>query len=52
MVAEGELDGIETGAVGFFGKDELPELSSRLPPEHLERVFAHVRHPSPPTEFA
>ncbi len=51
VVAEGEADGIETDAVGFFGEDELPELSSRLPPEHLERVFAHVRDPFLQAEF-
>ena len=51
VVAEGEPDGIETDAVGFYGEDELPQLSFRLPPAHLERVFAHVRDPSLPTEF-
>jgi ADP-ribose pyrophosphatase YjhB (NUDIX family) len=50
-LAEGEPDGIETDAVGFFGADELPELSFRLPPEHLARVFAHVRDPSLPAEL-
>lgn len=43
---EGEHDGIETDAVGFFAEDELPELSERLPSEHLARVFAHLRDPS------
>ena len=50
-LAEGEPDGIETDEVGFFAADGLPELSHRTPPEHLERVFAHVRDPSLPTEF-
>jgi ADP-ribose pyrophosphatase YjhB (NUDIX family) len=45
-VSEGEPDGIETDAVGFFGEHELPELSFRMPAEHLARVFAHVRDPS------
>jgi ADP-ribose pyrophosphatase YjhB (NUDIX family) len=50
-LSEGEPDGIETDAVGFYGEDALPELSFRLPPSHLARVFAHVRDPSLPTEF-
>jgi ADP-ribose pyrophosphatase YjhB (NUDIX family) len=47
----GEPDGIETDAVVCYREDELPELSFRLPPSHLARVFAHVRDPSLPTEF-
>jgi ADP-ribose pyrophosphatase YjhB (NUDIX family) len=50
-LSEGAPDGIETDAVGFYGEDELPELSFRLPPAHLARVFAHLRDPSLPTEF-
>jgi ADP-ribose pyrophosphatase YjhB (NUDIX family) len=50
-LAEGEPDGIETDAVGFYGPDELPRLSFRLPPSHLERVFARLRDPSLPAEF-
>ena len=50
-VAEGEPDGIETDAAGFFGEHELPELSYRMPPGHLARVFAHVRDPSLPAEL-
>jgi ADP-ribose pyrophosphatase YjhB (NUDIX family) len=50
-LAEGEPDGIETDAVEFFAEDALPELSFRLPPAHLERVFAHLRDPALPTEF-
>ncbi len=50
-VSEGEPDGIETDAVGFYGEDELPELSFRIPGSHLARVFAHLRDPSLPTEF-
>jgi ADP-ribose pyrophosphatase YjhB (NUDIX family) len=50
-LSQGEPDGIETDACGFYGEDELPELSFRLPPAHLERVFAHLRDPSLPTEF-
>jgi hypothetical protein len=50
-LSQGEPDGIETDALGFYGEDELPQLSFRLPPAHLERVFAHLRDPSLPTEF-
>jgi ADP-ribose pyrophosphatase YjhB (NUDIX family) len=42
----GEPDGIETDAIGFFSENALPELSYRLPPEHLAIVFEHVRDPS------
>lgn len=51
VLAEGEPDGIETDAVGFYGEHELPDLSFRLPPAHLARVFAHLRDPWLPTEF-
>jgi ADP-ribose pyrophosphatase YjhB (NUDIX family) len=51
VLAEGEPDGIETDAVGWFAEDALPELSFRMPPGHLERIFAHVRDPSLPAEF-
>jgi ADP-ribose pyrophosphatase YjhB (NUDIX family) len=50
-IEQSEPDGIETDAHGFFAADELPELSFRTPPEHLERVLALVRDPSLPTEF-
>lgn len=50
-LAEGDHDGIETDAVGFFAEDALPELSERLPAEHLARVFAHLRDPSLPAEL-
>jgi ADP-ribose pyrophosphatase YjhB (NUDIX family) len=50
-VAEVGGDGIETDAYGFFAEDALPELSHRTPPEHLARMFAHVRDPSLPTDF-
>lgn len=48
---QGEPDGIETDATGFFAEDELPELSERLPAEHLARVFAHLRDPALPAEL-
>ena len=51
VLAEGEPDGIETDAVGFFAEDALPELSFRLPPEHLAVVFEHLRDPARPASF-
>ena len=42
----------ETLDVGWFGRDELPELSlGRVTRHELERVLAHVRDPSMPTEL-
>ncbi|WP_432495406.1 NUDIX hydrolase N-terminal domain-containing protein [Kineococcus auxinigenes] len=43
---------LETLEVGWFGLDELPELSgSRVTREELERVLVHHRDPSLPTEW-
>lgn len=43
---------LETSGVGFFGEDELPELSEgRTTKAQLLRLFAHARDPSLPTEF-
>ena len=50
-LAEGEPDGIETDAVDFFDPGDPPELSFRLPPEHLARVVAQLRDPSAPAAF-
>jgi len=42
----------ETTEVGFFPLDGLPELSlGRTLPHQIERMFAHRRDPSLPTEF-
>ncbi|WP_432503366.1 NUDIX hydrolase N-terminal domain-containing protein [Kineococcus arenarius] len=43
---------LETLEVGWFGLDELPELSgARVTREELERVLAHHRDTSLPTEW-
>lgn len=45
-------DKLETLEIGWFGIDELPELSpGRVNRWELERVLAHHRDPSLPTEF-
>ncbi len=42
----------ETGGVGFFTEDRLPELSlGRVTPEEIHTLFEHHRTPSLPTEF-
>lgn len=43
---------VETGEVGFFGEDELPELSTaRVTADQIKRFFAHLRQPELPTDF-
>lgn len=43
---------IETGGVGFFPEDDLPELSiSRVTPQEIHALFEHSRRPEMPTEF-
>lgn len=43
---------VETGGVGFFREDELPELSiSRVTAEEIHMLFTHHRSPGLPTEF-
>jgi ADP-ribose pyrophosphatase YjhB (NUDIX family) len=43
---------IETSEVGFFGEDDLPELSvSRVLPAQVTRFFEHRRNPHWPTDF-
>jgi len=53
--ATGELQpphALETLDVGWFGLSELPELSAgRVNRWQLERILAHHRNPSLPTEF-
>jgi len=45
-------DTLETLEIGWFGIDELPELSAgRINRWELERVLAHHRDPSLPTEL-
>jgi len=43
---------LETSGVGWFGPDELPELSTaRILPEQIARLFEHARHPDWPADF-
>jgi ADP-ribose pyrophosphatase YjhB (NUDIX family) len=42
----------ETSEVGFFPKDQIPELSqSRVLPHQIQRFFEYYRHPNLPTDF-
>lgn len=44
---------LETSGSGWFHEHEIPENLSlrRVLPRHIERMFAHWRNPSLPTEF-
>jgi ADP-ribose pyrophosphatase YjhB (NUDIX family) len=43
---------VEGEGVGFFGEDELPELSlSRVTPGQIRRFFEHQRRPDLPADF-
>lgn len=45
-------ESLETGGVGFFREDDLPELSiGRVTPEEIHMLFEHYRHPELPTQF-
>ena len=42
----------ETSEIGFFGLDELPELSaSRVTLEQIRHLFGHFHHSAWPTDF-
>ena len=42
----------EIQAVGFFGEDEIPELSlPRIVPAQIARMCEHHRHPDLPADF-
>lgn len=42
----------ETSGVGFYGEDDLPELSvSRVTAAQIRRFFEHRRHPEWPTDL-
>ena len=42
----------ETSEVGFFGEDDLPDLSiTRVTPWQIARMFEHSRHPDWPADF-
>lgn len=43
---------VEIDEIGFFGKDELPPLSTqRITEAQLHRLFEHHRNPDLPTDF-
>lgn len=43
---------LESQGVGFFGPDELPELSTqRITPEQIALLFEHHHNPTRPTDF-
>ncbi|PYV40309.1 MAG: ADP-ribose pyrophosphatase [Acidobacteria bacterium] len=43
---------VETSDVGFFGENELPNLSlSRVTPAQIRRLFEHHRSPDLPADF-
>jgi len=42
----------ETDSVGFFGENEIPELSvTRITSAQISRMFEHHRNPHLPTDF-
>lgn len=44
--------GLESRGVGFFGEDEIPDLSAhRITPEQIKVLFEHLRNPDRPTDF-
>ena len=46
------VSSIETDGVGWFGEDDIPQLSlPRVTPEQIKRFFEHLRHPKWPTDF-
>jgi hypothetical protein len=48
----GAPDALETVEIGWFALDNLPELSpGRITVRQLERMIAHHRDPTLPTEF-
>jgi hypothetical protein len=48
----GAPDALETVEIGWFALDNLPELSpGRITARQLERMIAHHRDPTLPTEF-
>lgn len=43
---------VETEEVGFFGEQEIPQLSlTRVMPSQITRLFEHYRHPNWATDF-
>jgi len=47
-----ETVSLETDSVGFFGEQEIPELSiTRVTPAQVSRMFEHHRDPDLPADF-
>jgi ADP-ribose pyrophosphatase YjhB (NUDIX family) len=43
---------VETTEVGWFGEEDLPDLSrGRIIPAHVRRMFDHLRDPTLPADF-
>ena len=52
IVGGSAAPGLETSAVGFFGQEALPQLSTaRVTLYQVERLFAHHTNRALPTEF-
>ena len=52
ILDENPAPAVEMDGVGFFGEDELPELSiSRVTPAQIRRFFEHHRRPDLPADF-
>jgi ADP-ribose pyrophosphatase YjhB (NUDIX family) len=52
VIGGAEKPSSETDAVGFFGENEIPELSpTRITRGQIRRVFEHHRHPDLPADF-
>jgi len=46
------VENIETDAMGFFGRDEIPPLLEiKMSEDYLHEAFAHLADPSRPTSF-
>ena len=52
LTGGGAASTLETDGVGFFGEQELPELSlTRITRGQVVRMFEHHRHPGLPADF-
>ncbi len=52
LLGGAETVSTETDAVGFFGEQEIPELSiTRVTAPQVARMFEHHRNPGLPTDF-
>jgi ADP-ribose pyrophosphatase YjhB (NUDIX family) len=50
--AQNLVPNVETEESGWFGDDEIPELSiGRVTEAQIHRFFEHLRHPDWPTDF-